>query len=188
MACFTIVLGAVLLGLASLAVGLPPTSMSAPGAISQPIFRSMGMGRDTVRDDDRLERRDFIWTYTRDHDQNLCGNSNFVKVDDSGPLLSACKTFTRYNTDGYWLVSGFQRDSSSWMRFASVQSCVIAIRRTDGQTDQVPIGNQDVNDLMDSVIAQFSNGDNLPTVQGNMTCSKEHAGTAAVEWKIYCED
>lgn len=50
------------------------------------------------------------------------------------------------------------------------------------------IGNQDVNDLMNSVIDKFGDGDTLPTVQGKMTCSKEHAGTAGVEWKIYEED
>lgn len=52
------------------------------------------------------------------------------------------------------------------------------------------IGNQDVNDLMKSVIDKFGGGggDTLPTVQGNMTCSKEYAGTAAVEWKIFEED
>lgn len=50
------------------------------------------------------------------------------------------------------------------------------------------IGNQDVNDLMKSVIDTFGGGDTLPAVQGNMTCSKKYAGTAAVEWKIYEED
>lgn len=50
------------------------------------------------------------------------------------------------------------------------------------------IGNQDVNDLMNSVISKFGGGDTLPTVQGNMTCSKEYAGTAEVEWKIFEED
>lgn len=109
-------------------------------------------------------------------------------MDDSGPLLSACKVFAKYNTDGYWLVTGFDSHGSHWKRFASVQSCVVAIRRTDGKTDQVPIGNQDVNDLMNSVIHKFGDGDTLPTVQGKMTCHKEHAGTAAVEWKIYEED
>lgn len=41
---------------------------------------------------------------------------------------------------------------------------------------------------MNSVINKFGDGDTLPTVKGNMTCSKEYAGTAAVEWKIFRED
>lgn len=41
---------------------------------------------------------------------------------------------------------------------------------------------------MNSVLLRFGGGDTLPTVQGNMTCSKENAGTAKVEWKIYGED
>ncbi|KAK7742048.1 hypothetical protein SLS53_004634 [Cytospora paraplurivora] len=184
-----VVLGAVLLCLLSLAaVGTPTAPTSLSGAVWQPIFRSTGFGRDTLRDDDRLERRDFIWTYTRDQVQNLCGDSSFVKVNDYGPPLSACQTFARYNTDGYWFVTGFSDDGLSWKRFASVQSCVIAIRRTDGQTGLVPIGNQDVNDLMISVLLHSGDGHTLPTVQGNMTCSKEDAGTAEVEWKIYEED
>lgn len=41
---------------------------------------------------------------------------------------------------------------------------------------------------MNSVMLQFSNGDILPTIQGNMTCRNDYAGTANVEWKIYDED
>lgn len=79
-----------------------------------------------------------IWTYTRDQVQNLCGDSSFVRTGGHGPPLPACQTFARYDTDGYWLVTGFSGDGSSWKRFASVQSCVIAIRRTDGRAGLVP--------------------------------------------------
>lgn len=87
-----------------------------------------------------LHTHTVIWTYTRDQDQNLCSLSGFVEVGGGGdgPLLSACKIFTKYNTDGYWLVTGFDSGGLDWKRFASVQSCVIAVRRTDGRTDQVP--------------------------------------------------
>lgn len=54
-----VLLGAVLLCLLSLAaVGTPIASESVSGAVWQPISRSTGFGRDTLRDDDRLERRD----------------------------------------------------------------------------------------------------------------------------------
>lgn len=67
MARFTVFLGAVLLGLAGIAVGVPSGSLSASGAIARPtspkpLFRSFGLGRDNVRIDDRLERRDCEYT------------------------------------------------------------------------------------------------------------------------------
>lgn len=45
------------------------------------------------------------------------------------------------------------------------------------------IGNMDVIDLINSTIAMFSGGGDLPQVQGNMTCSQ--TSTAVVEWKLY---
>lgn len=52
------ILAAVLLTLAGVAVGLPTGSHIAARASSSLVHRSVGLGRDTIREDDRLERRD----------------------------------------------------------------------------------------------------------------------------------
>lgn len=46
------------------------------------------------------------------------------------------------------------------------------------------IGNQDVIDLLNSVMALYPNESTLPTMEGNMTC-KTGPASAAVEWKLY---
>lgn len=45
------------------------------------------------------------------------------------------------------------------------------------------LGDEDVVDLMDSVLAEYSRGKYLPTVRGQMTC--KHASSAAVEWELF---
>lgn len=78
-------------------------------------------------------------------------------------------------------------DTVACFVFHSLLSCFsLSLANRPGRSAR--IGNQDVNDLMNSVLLRFGGGDTLPTVQGNMTCSKENAGTAKVEWKIYGED
>lgn len=45
------------------------------------------------------------------------------------------------------------------------------------------IGNQDVIDIINQAIASYAEGDNLPVVTGNMTCT--HTDSSYIEWKIY---
>lgn len=52
------ILATVLLALAGLALGLPASPNLAARTTPSPVHRSVGLGRDTVREDDRLERRD----------------------------------------------------------------------------------------------------------------------------------
>lgn len=52
------ILATVLLALAGLALGLPAGPNLAARTTPSLVHRSVGLGRDTVREDDRLERRD----------------------------------------------------------------------------------------------------------------------------------
>lgn len=52
------ILATVLVALAGLAAGLPVNPNLAARTSSSLVHRSVGLGRDTVREDDRLERRD----------------------------------------------------------------------------------------------------------------------------------
>lgn len=45
-------------------------------------------------------------------------------------------------------------------------------------------GDEDMVDLVNSVLTEFTGGMYLPTVQGQMTCNKFSA-SAAVEWQIF---
>lgn len=58
MSRFSTFLAAILLALISLAAGLPAGSMLASHTASHIVHRSIGLGRDTLREDDRMERRD----------------------------------------------------------------------------------------------------------------------------------
>ncbi|KAI3399047.1 hypothetical protein diail_7847 [Diaporthe ilicicola] len=179
-------LAVILLTLASLAAGLPAGSKLASHSSFHLVRRSVGLGRDTLREDDRLGRRDFRWTNSKSP-QNLCGDSSFAtSEDDEGPSVSDCQTFVDYvkDRDGFWLVTGFG-SANSWQEFARVDSCVVAVRHTDSGTGTIPIGNEDVSDIMKSVISQHgSSGDTLPSVQGNMDCKRDPS-SAGVEWKVY---
>lgn len=52
------ILATVLVALVGLAAGLPVNPNLAARTSSSLVHRSVGLGRDTVREDDRLERRD----------------------------------------------------------------------------------------------------------------------------------
>ncbi|KAL1857670.1 hypothetical protein Daus18300_010190 [Diaporthe australafricana] len=179
-------LAAVLLALAGVAAGLPAGShVASHTVLHHPVRRSVGLGRDTLREDDRMERRDFTWGNSKSP-QNLCGDSSFAtNEDDEGPSVSDCKTFLDYvqDRDGFWLVTGFG-SANSWQEFARVDSCVVAMRHTDSATGTIPIGNQDVSDIIHSVMSQYGDGDNLPSVQGKMDCKRDPS-SAGVEWKVY---
>lgn len=58
MSRLTTILATILLALAGLAASLPASPNLAARASSSLVHRSVGLGRDTVREDDRLERRD----------------------------------------------------------------------------------------------------------------------------------
>ncbi|KAG8165779.1 hypothetical protein KVR01_004331 [Diaporthe batatas] len=180
------ILGAVLLALVGIAAGHPVRPSVTARAHSSPVHRSVGLGRDTVREDDRLERRDFTWANS-ETPQNLCGDSTFAtSEEDQGPLVSHCKTFLDYvkDRDGFWLVTRFS-SPDSWEEFARVESCVVAVRHTDRVTGTIPIGNQDVSDIIKSVISQFGEGvERLPSVRGRMGCDRDPS-FAGVEWKVY---
>ncbi|KAJ4396839.1 hypothetical protein N0V93_001061 [Gnomoniopsis smithogilvyi] len=141
------------------------------------------------RVNERLARALLAETYidTPGTPQDLCGNSTFEAVDHEGPLQYDCEylmNITEHNPDGFWMAGDFGRDGTAWAEFTRLRSCGIRVRRTDGQGGDVPFGDQDVVDLMNSVLTEFSVGDRLPTVQGQMTCSK-YTSRAAVEWQIF---
>lgn len=54
----TTILATILLALTGLAAGLPANPELAARNTFSLVHRSVGLGRDTVREDDRLERRD----------------------------------------------------------------------------------------------------------------------------------
>lgn len=58
MSRLAIILGALLLALVGFAAGHPVGPPVTARAHSSPVHRSVGLGRDTVREDDRMERRD----------------------------------------------------------------------------------------------------------------------------------
>lgn len=58
MSRLTTILATVLLAIAGLAAGLPANPNLAARTTFSLVHRSVGLGRDTVREDDRLERRD----------------------------------------------------------------------------------------------------------------------------------
>ncbi|KAI7787822.1 hypothetical protein LA080_014195 [Diaporthe eres] len=186
MSRLTTILATVLLALAGLVTGLPASPNLAERTTFSLVYRSVGLGRDTVREDDRLERRDFTWTNSKSP-QNLCGDSTFAtSEDDEGPSVEHCRTFLDWvkDRDGFWLVTAFG-SADSWEEFARVESCVVAVRHTDSATGTIPIGNQDVSDIMNSVISQYGDGvDKLPSVQGKMDCKRDPS-SAGVEWKVY---
>ncbi|KAJ0108590.1 glycoside hydrolase family 18 protein [Diaporthe amygdali] len=186
MSRFSTFLAAIVLALTSLAAGLPAGSMLASHTASHIVHRSIGLGRDTLREDDRMERRDFTWTNSKSP-QNLCGDSSFTTSDDdAGPSVSDCQTFLDWVSDreGFWLVTGFSSGGDSWEEFARVESCAIAVRHADSATGTIPIGNQDVSDIMKSVISQYGGAAKLPSVHGTMDCKRDPS-SASVEWKVY---
>lgn len=46
------------------------------------------------------------------------------------------------------------------------------------------IGNQDVIDLLNSVMALHPGAETLPPTEGNMTC-KRRSSSAVAEWRVY---
>lgn len=67
MSRLAIILGALLLALVGFAAGHPVGPPVTARAHSSPVHRSVGLGRDTVREDDRMERRDCKLSFLSSH-------------------------------------------------------------------------------------------------------------------------
>lgn len=98
---------------------------------------------DYMRSDDRLRRRDFIWQTSHSASQNLCGISSTYKEahsDEQGPWVSDCTTFVNAakTLNGTWFVSNFGSTGQTWVHFAEVRSCRVAVRHSDGGHGAIP--------------------------------------------------
>ncbi|PSS00977.1 hypothetical protein BD289DRAFT_285495 [Coniella lustricola] len=198
----------VVLLLASICLCLLQDSTSPPHTPrTAPLIQPSGPHPSLTHD-----RRDFVWTDTEPHLQNLCGDSTFTESADSTSSnaetadnenekgadtqvanadvirIEDCRAFvnTMKARNGYWLVTGFSGEGAmtTWEEFATLASCKMGVRRRDDGTHIVPIGNQDVADILNSVMEKHGEGVALPPYQGNMTCHKGST-VANVEWRIY---
>lgn len=97
-----------------------------------------------VRINNRLVRatRDENFIDTPGSPQDLCGESTFeVLEDESGPLRDDCALLhqtVEKNLHGFWVASKMGSDGTVWVEFTRLRSCGLKIRRTDGQSADIP--------------------------------------------------
>lgn len=131
---------------------LGPTTMASPafclvtrlvlvGIAATAVFASPG---PRTRTDGRFVRaeRDEIFLDTPGSPQNLCGESSWeLVVDRKGPLRDDCALLHRTvekNLHGFWIASDMGQDGTAWVEFTRLRSCALKVRRTDGQSGDVP--------------------------------------------------
>lgn len=123
-----------------------------------------------------------IQMFTKRNEVNDCAESTFINDTSGGsPSIYDCKHIAwNIRNGGTW---------TTWddgeRQILQKDSCAFSVTRASDSGAWYNIGNQDVEDLINSASDMFGSPDGLVGAHGTMNCQGDASQGTFVTWKIY---